>query len=122
MSLIIFLNLVFLNLLLGLPTLKKLHRDYSKFSQHAFLQELSDLTWDSILSAKDPSKVIFTFYNKLNKLLDKHVLLPTLSKCKSKQLEKPWITKGFRKAIKMKMSFFSLAAEKDTNVRLFSYQ
>ena len=34
-------------------------RDYSKFSQHAFLQELSDLTWDSILSAKDPSKVIF---------------------------------------------------------------
>ena len=102
MSLIIFLNLVFLNLLLGLPSLKKITpRDYSKFSQHAFLQELSDLTWDSILSAKDPSKVIFTFYNKLNKLLDKHVLLPTLSKCKSKQLAKPWITKGFRKAIKI---------------------
>ena len=43
-------------------------RDYSKFSQRAFLQELSDLTWDSTLSAKDPSKSFSTFYNKLLKL------------------------------------------------------
>ena len=77
-------------------------RDYSKFSQRTFLQELSDLTWDSTLSAKDPSKAFSTFYNKLNKLFNKHTPLRTLSKRKSKQLAKPWITKGLRKAINIK--------------------
>ena len=77
-------------------------RDYSKFSQRAFLQELSDLTWDSTLSAKDPSKSFSTFYNKLNKLLNKYTSLRTLSKRKSKQIAKPWITKGLRKAINIK--------------------
>lgn len=90
-------------------------RDYSKFSQHAFLRELSNLTLDSTLSAKDPSMSFSTFYNKLNKLLDKHAPLRTLSKRKSKQLANPWITEGLRKAIKIKMSFFTLATEKDKN-------
>ena len=77
-------------------------RDYSKFSQPAFLQELSDLTWDSTLSAKDPSKSFSTFYNKLNKLHNKYTPLRTLSKGKSKQLAKPWITKGLRKSTNIK--------------------
>ena len=81
-------------------------RDFSKFSQRAFSQELSDLTWDSTLSANDPSKLFSTFYNKLNKLLNKHAPLRTLSKRKSKQLAKPWITKGLRKAIKIKNELF----------------
>ena len=57
------------------------------------------------MSATDSSKSFSTFYNKLNKLLNKHVTLRTSSKCKSKQLEtveNPWITKGLRKAIKIK--------------------
>ena len=33
----------------------------------------------------------------------------------SKQLAKPWITKGLREATKLKMSFFTLAAKKDSN-------
>ena len=57
------------------------------------------------MSATDSSKSFSTFYNKLNKLLNKHVTLRTSSKCKSKQLEtveNPWITKGLRKGIKIK--------------------
>ena len=33
----------------------------------------------------------------------------------SKQPTKPWITKGLREATKLKMSFFTLAAKKDSN-------
>ena len=81
-------------------------RDYSKFSQRTFLQELSELTWDSTSSAKDPSKSFSIFYNKLNKLLNRHAPFRTLSKRKSKQLAKPWVTKGLRKAIKIKNELF----------------
>ena len=45
-------------------------RDYSKFFQQMFLQELSELTWESLPSAEDPSKFFSTFYNKLNKLVN----------------------------------------------------
>ena len=103
MSLITFPNFVFLNLVLRLPSLRKLQLVIVlNFLSVLFLQELSDLTWDSTLSAKDPSKSFSTFYNKLNKLLNKHTPLRTLSKRKSKQLAKPWITKGLRKAIHIK--------------------
>ena len=54
------------------------------------------------MSAKDPFKSFSTLYNKLNKLLNKHAPLRNLSKRKSKQLAKPWITKRLRKTIKIK--------------------
>lgn len=102
MSLIIFPNLVFLNLLLGLPSLKKLHLVIIlNFLSMLFYRNYQTLLGIQYCLQRIPLKSFFTFYNKLNKLLDKHVLLPTLSKCKSKQLAKPCFTKGFRKAIKI---------------------
>ena len=77
-------------------------RDYLKFSRRIFLQELEELTWESLPSTEDPFKLFSTFYNKLNKLINKDALFGTLSKRESKQLEKAWITKGIRKAIKIK--------------------
>ena len=58
--------------------------DYSKYSQWMFLQELSELTWESLPSAEDPSKLFSTFYNKLNKLVNKHASFRTLSKHENK--------------------------------------
>ena len=102
MSLIIFPNFVFLNLLLGLPSLKKLHLVIIlNFLSLLFYRNYWTLLGIQYCLQRIPLKSFFTFYNKLNKLLDKHVLLPTLSKCKSKQLAKPWITKGVQKAIKI---------------------
>ncbi|MCG8343054.1 MAG: HAD-IC family P-type ATPase, partial [Chlorobiales bacterium] len=40
-----------------------------------------------------------SFYNKCNKILNKHARFKTLSKRRLKQLSKPWITKGIRTAI-----------------------
>lgn len=102
MSLIIFPNVVFLNLLLGLPSLKKLHLVIIlNFLSMLFYRNYRTLLEIQYCLQRIPLKSFFSFYNKLNKLLDKHVLLPVLSKCKSKQLAKPWITKGFRKAMKI---------------------
>lgn len=106
MSLIIFPNFVSLILLLGLPSLKKLHLVIIlNFLSVLFYRNYRTLLGIQYCLQRIPLKSFFTFYNKLNKLLDKHVLLPTLSKCKSKQLAKPWIRKGSRKAIKIENEF-----------------
>ena len=77
-------------------------RDYSKSSEQRFLQDLSQLHWESLLSGSDVDKLFSTFYNKLNKLINKHAPLRSLSKRKIKRLSKPWITKGIRKSTRIK--------------------
>ena len=81
-------------------------RDYSKYSEQRFLQDLSQLHWESLLSGSDVDKLFSTFYNMLNKLINKHALLRLLSKRKIKRLSKPWITKGIRKSIRIKNELF----------------
>ena len=53
-----------------------------------------------------PKLLFSTFYNKLNKLTNKHAPLRSLSKRKIKRLSKPWITKGIRKSIRIKNELF----------------
>ena len=50
-------------------------RDYSKLSEQRFLQDLSQLHWESLLSESDVGKLFSTFYNKLNKLTSNHAPL-----------------------------------------------
>ena len=73
-----------------------------------FLLELSEFTWQSLPSAEDPSKLFLTFNNKLNKLINTCTISKLMLQHESKQLEKPWITKGIKKAIKTKDEFFFL--------------
>ena len=51
-------------------------------------------------------KCFSSFYNKFNKLVNKHAPLRTVSKRKAKQLSKPWISRGLRKSIKIKNDLF----------------
>ena len=81
-------------------------RDYSKYSEQRFLQDLSQLHWESLRSGSDVDKLFSTFYNKLNTLINKHAPLRSLSKRKIKRLSKPWITKGIRKSIRIKNDLF----------------
>ena len=90
-------------------------RDYSKYSEQRFLQDLSQLHWESLLSGSDVDKLFSTFYNKLNKLIHKHAPLRLLSKRKIKRLSKPWITKGIRKSIRIKNELSFLAIEISIN-------
>ena len=54
----------------------------------------------------DVNTLFNTFYNKLNRLVNKHAPLTPLSKRKEKQLSKPWITNGIRTSIKMKNKYY----------------
>ena len=51
-------------------------------------------------------KSFSSFYNKLNKLINKQAPFKILSKRNAKQFSKPWITKGLRKSIKIKNRLF----------------
>ena len=67
MSLIIFPNLVFLNLLLGLPSLKKLHLVIIlNFLSMLFYRNYRTLLGIQYCLQRIPLKSFFTFYNKLN--------------------------------------------------------
>ena len=81
-------------------------RDYSKYSDQRFLQDLSRLHWESLHSGSDVDKLFSTFYNKLNKLINKDAPLRSLFKRKIKLLSKLWITKGIRKSIRIKNEIF----------------
>ena len=73
-------------------------RDFSKFSEEKFINDLSQLNWKSAVSesTNDVNKSFSTFYNKLNRIVNNHAPIKTISKRKAKQLNKPWITKGLR--------------------------
>ena len=83
---------------------KHLIRDYSKFSESNFVNDLfrTGLNHAVDLSENDINKSLSTSYNKLNTVIKNHAPLKKISKRKAKQLTKAWITKGIRKSIKIK--------------------
>ena len=85
-------------------------RDFSRFSESAFNKDLIESVWECLskCDSNNVNKIFSTFYNKTNKLIDKHAPLRTASKRKNKQLLKPWITKGLLKSIRVKNRLFYL--------------
>lgn len=87
---------------------KRKIRDYTKFKKQNFLLELQANLDNGYDQATDVNTSFNTFYNKLNRLVNKHAPLKPLSKRKEKQLSKPWITKGIRTSIKMKNKHYHI--------------
>jgi hypothetical protein len=83
-------------------------RDYSRYSETLFLQDLSQIDWNSIVenNGHDPDKLFSTFYNQVNKFVNKHAPLKMISKRMAKTFTKPWISKGLRVSIKIKNALF----------------
>ena len=72
-------------------------RDLSSFNQTDFNNDLELITWPP---NSDADCAFNVFYNKLNRLVDKHAPFKTVSRRKSKQMAKPWITKGLLTSIR----------------------
>ena len=68
-------------------------RDYSKFSESQFLNHLAQLNWESA-EGDDINACSSVFYNKIDRIVNKHAPLKSVSKRKAKQLSKPWISRG----------------------------
>jgi hypothetical protein len=83
-------------------------QDYSCYSDTLFLQDLSQIDWNSIIAnhGHDPDKLFSTFYNQVNKFVNKHAPLKMISKRMAKSFTKPWISKGLRVSIKIKNALF----------------
>ena len=87
---------------------KTLRRDFSQFSEKDFTKDLSQIDWEAVVSGSQTNinRSFSTFFNKINKLTDRHAPFKTLSPRKVKRLSKPWITRGIRKSIKVKNSLY----------------
>ena len=72
--------------------------------QDAFNTELLQIDWKASSSVDES---FAQFYNKLNKLINKHAPLKTISRQQTKQFAKQANTNGLRKSIKVKNSLFS---------------
>ena len=90
-------------------------QDYSRYDEALFNNDISQIDWQALLAqaSNDPNKQFSTFYDRLNKLVNKHAPLKRLSKRKSKQFKKPWITKGIKITIRKKNEYF-IANKHDT--------
>ena len=83
-------------------------RDFSRFSSDRLNADLSNVDWDALFANEpsDVNSVFSSFYNKFNKLINKHAPMKTISNRKAKQFSKPWITKGLRKSIRVKNKLY----------------
>ena len=84
-------------------------RDFSRFSADRFNAELSEVDWNAIAETKssDVNELFSSFYNKFNKIVNKHAPMKAISKRKAKQLSKPWKTKGIGTTIKIKNKLYA---------------
>ena len=56
--------------------------------------------------SNDVNSIFSSFYNKFNKLVNKHAPMKTISNRRAKQFSKPWISKGLRKSIRVKNKLY----------------
>ena len=77
-------------------------RDFYKFSESKFMNEVREINWDSIVQKYhcNVNKLFSSFYNKLDKLVNKHAPRKRLTKRDIKKFSKPWITTEIKQSIK----------------------
>ena len=94
----------------------------SRFSSDRLNADLSNVDWSALFAneSNDVNSIFSSFYNKFNKLVNKHAPMKTISNRKAKQFSKPWITQGFRKSIRVKNKLIVSTIETNMDKRLFS--
>ena len=85
----------------------KMYRDFSKFNNAAFIEDLNQINFVNLVSS-DVNESILNVINILQKITDKHApLIKKTPQSKRRQLKKPWITAGILKSIKSKHKLFN---------------
>ena len=84
-------------------------RDFSNFSSDGLNDDLSNVNWNALFvnDSRDVNSAFSSFFNKFNKLINKHAPMKTISKRKAKLLSKPWVTKGLRISVRMKNKLYA---------------
>ena len=65
---------------------------------------MRQIRWNIVIEKhrRNVDKLFSSFYNKLNKLVNKHVPRKNVTKRDMKNFSKPWITAGIKRSIKEK--------------------
>lgn len=87
--------------------LKSKHRNFSSFSEEAFINDLHQIEWDNSSNTNDADKLFTSYFSKINKIMNKRAPLKTISRQKAKQMLQPWITTGILNSIRRKNQFYS---------------
>ncbi|XP_057290244.1 uncharacterized protein LOC130612931 [Hydractinia symbiolongicarpus] len=80
-------------------------RDWSKFNETNFSNEVSALNWENVLCTgdKDVNTSFNNFFKAIEDILDIHVPYKTILSKKSKnEPQNPWMTKGILKSMKIR--------------------
>ena len=89
------------------PKTKLYKRDYSKFSEQSFIEDVKLIQWEHVLPSNDNVNEHFdAFYSKMSSVISKHVPLKKYSRKEIKNMSKPWITSGIKASIKVKNNYF----------------
>ena len=82
-----------------LPKMKRQIRDYTKFDEGAFNNDVSRI-WLLPTDFSDTNKLYDKFHNDFLKVINTHAPIKTLSIKETKKRKlKPWITKGIQVSI-----------------------
>ena len=84
-------------------------RDAKNFDRNDFFLDLLEIDWNSVVNVEncDPNKSFNSFYESINRLLDKHMPLRKITKKEHKMKFKPWITNDILNKIKAKNKLFN---------------
>ena len=84
-------------------------RDYSRFSADSFAKDLLEVDCDRVIAngANCPDKLFSTFYNKYNKIVNKHAPFKGMPNRKAKQLSKSWIPTAIKALIAVKSKLYA---------------
>ena len=79
-------------------------RNYRNFDKRPFCEDMDKVNWHNHLETekRNPNLCLEKFLTKANLIMDKHLPLKKLSQQEILQRDKPWITKGLLKSIKIK--------------------
>jgi transcriptional regulator with PAS, ATPase and Fis domain len=84
------------------------YRDYRTFKQEDFLSELTQINWDENLRHLNNTihQSTKNIINHIERVTQRHAPMKEVSQSKLKQLNKPWITNGILKSIKVKQRMY----------------
>ena len=90
---------------------RKKVRNFSAFSGELFKKDICSVDWNRFFQTErnNIDKEFSTFYKTLNKIVNKHAPIKSLSKRLAKRQVKPWITEGIRTSIKLKNKFYAIS-------------
>lgn len=79
-------------------------RDFKRFDEIAFRDELRNEKWKSVYNSSDANESSTRFLHIFNRISNKHAPIKSI-KIKVKS-NKPWITKGLKKSIKVRNQLY----------------